>query len=482
MGDLHGLTNIALSCSAIVAGRFVFGLDWVCSIFLFFPAGGLSRRILANDGKGMVKFAATLALYPFVTTITPFVLRLCLDKMVRTGNTSNEVGTIVLTAIVVLVLLLGVFAVATFISNCIGEFSVPAKVHAVVARTMLSLTTLLVMGVAIKLMQEVDARYIHIPHSLKMVFSIMLIVAAAFMLTRVFSGKIPLRAAKIPLKTLKPPSSVKLELHPNLKMSSVVGMDKAKEQIWLRLIEPVRNPDRARHYGLKIGGGVLLYGPPGTGKTMLARAVAGELNLPFYMITSADVFGKFVGESERNIKRIFGEARRNPLSVVFIDELETLFPKRTADVHETTRKVISLLLQELDGLDASKNPILLLGATNVPWMVDEAFLRPGRFDVKIFVDLPDADARWQMLVAAFANGKVPYERGLVEYMAERTAHYSGADLNGVMDRIRQLAYARNARCYNRALADEAIASVTPSANGELVERIKNWESSQAYLA
>ena len=474
MGDLHELTNFVSGCSAIMAGRFVFGLDWVCSIFLYFPASGLSRRILANDGKGIVKFASTIALYPFVTIATPFVLRLCLDKMVHTGNASNEVGTIVLTAIIVLVLLLGASVVAAFIANCFGGFSIPAKVHVVVARAMLSFTTLFVMGVVLRLMQEVDARYIHIPHSLKVAFSVMLIAASAFMLTRVLSGKIPLRTAKVP-KTLKPSSSVRLESHPNVKMSGVVGMDKAKEQIRLRLIEPVRNPGRARRYGLKIGGGVLLYGPPGTGKTMLARAVAGELNLPFYMITAADVFGKFVGESERNIKRIFTEARKNPISVVFIDELETLFPKRTADVHETTRKVISLLLQELDGLDASKNPILLLGATNVPWMVDEAFLRPGRFDVKIFVDLPDADARWKMLNAAFANGTVPHERGLVEYMAEQTAHYSGADLNGVMDRIRQLAYARNVRCYNIALADEAIASVTPSANGELVERIKSWE-------
>ena len=476
MGDLHGLTNFTLGCSAIAAGRFVFGLDWVCAIFLYFPASGLSRRILANDGKGIVKFVSALALYPFVTLLAPFVLRLCLDKIKRTGNPSDEIGPIVLTAIIVLVLLLGVFVVASFIANCFGRFSFPAKVHAVLTKAMLSFTALFVMVVALRLMQEVDARYIHIPHSMKMAFSILFVAASAFMLTRVFLGKVPVRTMEVP-KTLKPPSSVRLETHPDVKMSDVVGMDKAKEQIRLRLIEPVRNPDRARRYGLKIGGGVLLYGPPGTGKTMLARAVAGELNLPFYMITSADVFGKYVGESERNIKRIFDEARKNPLSVVFIDELETLFPKRTSDVHETTRKVISLLLQELDGLDTNKNPILLLGATNVPWMVDEAFLRPGRFDVKVFVDLPDADARRMMLSASFANGKVPREHGLTAYMAERTAHYSGADLNGVMDRIRQLAYARNARCYNRVLADEAIASVTPSANGELVERIKNWEHS-----
>ncbi|MBQ3122265.1 MAG: AAA family ATPase, partial [Bacteroidaceae bacterium] len=108
-----------------------------------------------------------------------------------------------------------------------------------------------------------------------------------------------------------------------------------------------------------------LYGPPGTGKTFLARAVAGELNLPFYMITSADVFGRYVGDSEKNILRIFQEARKHKLSVIFIDEMETIFRKRTDDIHEVTQKVISVILQEMDGVVKHKNPILLLGATNM---------------------------------------------------------------------------------------------------------------------
>lgn len=475
MSDLREFTSCVLGISAIFVGRLLFGLDWVYAILLYFPAYGLSRHVLANDGRGVVRCASTLALYPFVTIFTPFVLRLCLEKLVRQGNNApNEVGVFVITAIIALILLLGVFMVAMFIANCVGRFSIPARAHAVLARVMLAMATLFVMVVAIRLMQEVDARYIRIPLPLKMAFSIMFMGASAFMLGRVFSSKMHESAMTVSVDSK--PSSARRVSHTDVKMSNVMGMDKAKEQIRLRLIEPVRNPDRARRYGLKVGGGVLLYGPPGTGKTMLARAVAGELNLPFYMITSADVFGKYVGESEQNIRRIFSEVRKNPLSVVFIDELETLFPKRTADVHETTRKVISLLLQELDGLDSGKNPILLLGATNVPWMVDEAFLRPGRFDAKIFVDLPDADARRKMLIAAFAKGNVPHEPGLTAYMAERTKHYSGADLNGVMDRIRQLAYARNVKCYNRALADEAIASITPSANGALMDQIHDWEA------
>ena len=259
-------------------------------------------------------------------------------------------------------------------------------------------------------------------------------------------------------------------------MSDVAGMEDVKRQIRLRLIEPVRDAARARQYGIGVGGGMLLYGPPGTGKTFIAKAVAGELGLPFFTITAADVFGKYVGESERNIRRIFTEVRKHPLSVVFIDELETLFPKRTNDVHETTRKVISILLQELDGIDSGKNPVLLLGATNVPWLIDEAFMRPGRFDVRVFVGLPDYEARRQMFRAAFAKGSVPHVSGLTAYLASRTENYSGADINGVMAKIRQTAYERRLPAYTTLLADEILAQTAPSATGDILDSIREWEA------
>ena len=246
----------------------------------------------------------------------------------------------------------------------------------------------------------------------------------------------------------------------------------------MRLIEPLRNATLAMHYGIKTGGGMLLYGPPRTGKTFLAKAVAGELSLPFFAVTAADIFGKYVGESENNVRKLFREIRKNDLSVVFIDELETLFPKRTADVHETTRNVISLLLQEFDGLDTKKNPILLLGATNVPWMVDEAFLRPGRFDISIYIGAPDFEARRHLIYHALELGNVPYEEGLVEHVAQRTENYSGADLNGILDRLKQLAFRKRLSYYTRSLADEILSSSRSSINGELVERIKEWERAQ----
>jgi len=222
----------------------------------------------------------------------------------------------------------------------------------------------------------------------------------------------------------------------------------------------------------------MLYGPPGTGKTFLAKAVAGELSLPFFAITGADIFGKHIGESEKNVRRLFREIRKNDLSVVFIDELETIFPKRTADVHESTRKVISLLLQELDGFDTMKNPILLLGATNVPWMVDEAFLRPGRFDMRIYVGPPDYDARKQMLYAALEHGNVPYEEGLVEHLAECTGNFSGADINGMLERLKQAAFRNRYSYYTIDAANEILKGFHSSISSELVAQIKDWERSQ----
>ena len=223
---------------------------------------------------------------------------------------------------------------------------------------------------------------------------------------------------------------------------------------------------------------MLLYGPPGTGKTFIARAVAGELDLPFYTISSADVFSKYIGESERNIAKIFREIRKNDLAVVFIDELETLFPKRSADVHETTRKVIALLLQELDGLDKKKNPILLMGATNVPWMVDEAFLRPGRFDVCLYVGLPDVAARRKMVHLTLESGEVPYEVGIDEYIANRTEGFSGADIKGFLDMLRQFAFKNRLRFYKCETVDRLLGEFRPANSEEMIAKIRNWEANR----
>lgn len=262
---------------------------------------------------------------------------------------------------------------------------------------------------------------------------------------------------------------------PNVRLDDVAGMEKVKDQIRLRVIEPLRNSNEAKKHGLKVGGGILLYGPPGTGKTFVAKAIAGELNLPFYAITSADVFGKYVGESENNIRNLFRNARKNPLSVIFIDELETVFHSRAESIHETTRKVISVILQELDGVNDRQNPILLLGATNTPWLIDEAFMRTGRFDVLAYVGLPDAAARKKIVSSAFQDVAYPIDTDAVDFIVEHTDGFSGADLKGVAQRIKQMAFDMKAERYGREVCEKALAGVNPSCNSEILSRIEAWE-------
>ena len=245
---------------------------------------------------------------------------------------------------------------------------------------------------------------------------------------------------------------------PKFRLDDVAGMEDVKDQIRLRMIEPLKRPEEAKKHGLSVGGGILLYGPPGTGKTFIAKAVAGELGLPFYPITAADVFSKFVGDSEGNIRAIFAEARKNPLSVLFFDELESIFQKNTGDtgIHETGKKVISILLQELSGIDSdNNNPILLMGATNRPWMVDEAFLRSGRFDVKAYVGLPDYAARKKIIENSVKTVEYPVDQEAIEYLTEATEGFCGADISGLFESVRQAAFDRKLNHYTKDLFVEA---------------------------
>ena len=270
-----------------------------------------------------------------------------------------------------------------------------------------------------------------------------------------------------------------LKERPSVRLADVAGMEEVKKQIRLRMIEPFKNPEQAKKHGLKVGGGLMLYGPPGTGKTFIARATAGELDLPFYVITPADIFGKYVGESEGNVRKLFDKIRNNPLSVVYFDEMESIFAKRTNEVHETTRKVISILLQELDGIDDTKNPILFLGGTNNPWLIDEAFLRTGRFDKCVYVGLPDIAARRTIVKNAFKNVEIPIAQEALDFLVEKSEGFSGADINGIAEGIRQRAFEEklNDR-YTLELFEKCFKEFTPSCSAETAAKIAEWEESR----
>ena len=185
-------------------------------------------------------------------------------------------------------------------------------------------------------------------------------------------------------------------------------------------------------------------------------------------------------QSFSNREIVFSEARKNPLSVLFFDELESIFQKNTGDtgIHETGKKVISVLLQELSGIDSdNNNPILLMGATNRPWMVDEAFLRSGRFDVKAYVGLPDYAARKKIIENSVKTVEYPVDQDAIEYLTEATEGFCGADISGLFESVRQTAFDRNLNHYTKDLFVEAREKAVPSCNAEISQKIAEWEES-----
>ena len=212
----------------------------------------------------------------------------------------------------------------------------------------------------------------------------------------------------------------------------VGGMDEIKRVIHRMVILPLSRPELYEKYGRKSGGGVMLYGPPGCGKTLLARATAGECGLPFINVRIEDVMDPYLGVSERNLHAAFERARANGPCVLFLDELDALAFARHKHGGSEARRLVDVLLQELDAIGSENDGLLVLAATNAPWDVDEAMLRPGRFDRVIFVPPPDEPARADILTVLTKD--VPADGLDVKALAAQTPMFSGADLRALIER------------------------------------------------
>jgi transitional endoplasmic reticulum ATPase len=217
----------------------------------------------------------------------------------------------------------------------------------------------------------------------------------------------------------------------DITFSDVGGMEQVKDDIRMKIIHPLKNPDLFAAYGKKAGGGVLLYGPPGCGKTLMARATAGEINASFFSVGLHQVLDMYIGGSEQKLHQIFELARKAAPSVLFFDETDALAADRRDLRQSAGRNLINQFLAEFDGAQAANEGVLILGATNAPWHLDGAFLRPGRFDRVIFVPPPDTPARAD-ITAIHAKGKP-----LVDFdpadLAKRTEGFSGADIRAVFE-------------------------------------------------
>jgi SpoVK/Ycf46/Vps4 family AAA+-type ATPase len=218
---------------------------------------------------------------------------------------------------------------------------------------------------------------------------------------------------------------------PKIDFGQVGGMQTVKDEISLRVIQPLAHPEMFAAYGKSVGGGVLLYGPPGCGKTHIARATAGQAKAQFLAVGIHDVLDMWVGSSEKRLHGIFEEARRRAPCVLFFDEVDALGAKRSDMTGSGGRNSVNQFLSELDGVQAGNDGVLVLAATNAPWQLDSAFRRPGRFDRLIFVPPPDAQARMEIL-RVLLDGK-PCEALELDKVARKTDGLSGADLLGMID-------------------------------------------------
>ena len=266
---------------------------------------------------------------------------------------------------------------------------------------------------------------------------------------------------------------------PSLRFDDVAGLEDVKQDIRLKMIYPFQHPDLAEKFGIRAGGGILLYGPPGTGKTMLAKATAGEIEATFFRISPADVLSKWVGEAEQNIKKLFDAAAAEPRSIIFIDEIEALVPARRDEGSSVMQRVVPQILQGVEGFDKKAGrPILLMGATNVPWQLDPAILRPGRFDEKVYIPLPDLPARRQMLAQYLGKRPVAGDVNL-DQLATRLEGYSGADIKYVCDRAAVIPFLQSVASgqdgqISAAVLDDVLHDATPSVTHDVLNRFKAW--------
>ena len=235
----------------------------------------------------------------------------------------------------------------------------------------------------------------------------------------------------------------------------VAGLKEEKEEV-RELIDFLKDPKKFQKLGARIPKGVLLMGPPGTGKTLLAKAVAGEANVPFYFISGSDFVELFVGVGASRVRDMFQQAKRNAPCLIFIDEIDAVGRQRGTGLgggHDEREQTLNQLLTEMDGFGANEG-IIIIAATNRPDVLDPALLRPGRFDRQVTVNLPDVRGREEIL-AVHAKNKILAEGITLQNLAKRTPGFSGADLENLLNEAALLAVRRNKKEITMSEIDEA---------------------------
>src|SRR5215471_4864048 len=241
--------------------------------------------------------------------------------------------------------------------------------------------------------------------------------------------------------------------------SDVAGIDEAKEEV-LEIIEFLKDPRKFQKLGGRIPKGVLIVGPPGTGKTLLAKAIAGEAGVPFFSISGSDFVEMFVGVGASRVRDLFEQGKKHAPCIIFIDEIDAVGRHRGSGIgggHDEREQTLNQLLVEMDGFDTSEG-VILIAATNRPDVLDKALLRPGRFDRRIVIDLPDIKGRYEILKVHARKIKLDPTVDLMN-IARNTPGSSGADLANILNEAALLSARKGRYAVTAADAAEACDKV-----------------------
>lgn len=247
-----------------------------------------------------------------------------------------------------------------------------------------------------------------------------------------------------------------------VSFADVAGVDEAKQEL-TEIVDFLKKPQRYAVLGAKIPRGVLLVGPPGTGKTLLSKAVAGEANVPFFIISGSEFVELFVGAGAARVRDLFEQAKKKAPCIIFIDELDAIGKSRSGSMgvvggNDEREQTLNQLLTEMDGFNASDKPVIVLAATNQPETLDAALLRPGRFDRQVLVDRPDLSGR-RTILDIYGN-KVKLDPAVdMESIAAATSGFAGADLANLVNEAALLAARADRKTVTQADLQEAIERV-----------------------
>jgi|GEM_PF-3118139 SpoVK/Ycf46/Vps4 family AAA+-type ATPase len=273
---------------------------------------------------------------------------------------------------------------------------------------------------------------------------------------------------------------------PSIGFKDIAGLESVKEIVRVKVLLPLKQPEAFEGYVKKGGGGLLLYGPPGTGKTMIAAAIANEIGAKFCSVKPSDLLHQGAGNTEKAVRALFAEARKFPCAVIYFDEMDSISPKSTKSQY--AKQLRSELLAQMQGVEEygnkKENILFLIASTNKPWDIDSAFIRPGRFGIRVYVGLPDEPARRYMVERRLekirAGGLVSISDDVdVSRIVEETNGFNGADLSNLFDRVEEISALRGIETGEKRIDDycftQALSQVKSSVQREDIEKLLDWQ-------